>query len=278
MRSFGLTLARILPIVIALVAGPAFTAWLPPDDELATFEQSEGEQVVFRFWVLVDAVKHLFPEGISPAAPRRNPAFSAPPGGFVEGSFVFRLGSYVFEREGRRISRKGVIDGFLLIAAEVPAAMNPEGAQTALLAEYYCNDAELASLMRENGLRVGTLEGAFDSRLRADSQQLVEGKVKPEGYGEWRWRLVTTDLRHYETAASALRAFYKTAGELRALEIRYSDDFFMMAYGDVVFDGKAPPDGWEGWRWAGDRHSLYQYNTRNRHVILCVRPGAGDQR
>ncbi len=278
MHSFGIKLLKVSGLAFALVAGLAFSAWMPPEDELLTFEQSEGEQVVFRFWVPVDAVKSLFPEGVSPASPRWNPVFDAPPSGYIEGSLVFRLGSYVFEQDGRSISRKGVIDGFLLFAAEVPAAMNPEKAQTALLAEYYCSDRELVSLLREHGLPVTTLEGDFDSRLRADSQQLVEGKVRPSGYGEWRWRLVTTDLRHYETAAPALRAFYQAAGELQALEIRYTDDFFMLAYGDVVFDGKAPKDEWEGWRWADDQRSLYQYNTRNRHSILRFSSGGKEKR
>jgi hypothetical protein len=259
----------ILSLAAALAVGfISIDPAIAHEDELLRFEQREGELVVFRFWVPVEAVKNLFPEGISPAQPRRIPGFSMAPGGFVEGALVLRKGTYVFEREGKRITRKGALDGFLMIYAEAPKLVNTSGARVALLVQYYCADDELCDLLQTAGLPITRLSGDFDSTLRADSQQLVEGKVSPAGGGEWRWRLVTNDLRHYEMDTPGLMLLYQAGTELRALEIDYTDDFYMFAVSEMIFDGGSPLDAWDGWRWADDRRSIYQYNTDNPHKIV----------
>jgi hypothetical protein len=268
----GFFVARLVLITALLATALPSPGAAAQEEELLRFEQREGEQVAFRFWVPVDAVKELFSKGISPAPPRRIPGFHMPPAGFSEGALILRSGSYSVEREGKRINLKRVLDGFLLIYAEAPKLAGSEGARTALLVRYYCGDDQLYDLMEGAGLPVQRLSGEFNSRLRADSQQLVEGKVSPAGGGEWRWRLVTTDLRHFEPDAPSLRLLYRTGSQWRALEIDYTDDFYMFAVGEPVFDGGSPLEAWQGWRWADDNRPLYQYNTDDPHRILSLNP------
>jgi len=117
---------------------------------------------------------------------------------------------------------------------------------------------------------VSPIKGSFNSSTRADSQQLVEGSAFAGAWGEWRWRLATTDLHHYDTARSKMRLFFTVGSELRALEISFSDDFYMRAVGWINLDAPTPLDRWEGWRGADDNRALYQYNTRNQHRVLRV--------
>ena len=240
------------------------------EDVLLSFEQSKGEHIVFRFWVPLEAVKDLYPEPLSPAMPRRGLLFGAPPAGYVECRLVLRFGSYSYEMNGNRVTSRGVIDGLLLLAVQAPYTLNPGGDETAFLLEYYCSDDSLADLLRGAGLPVSPIKGSFDSSTRADSQQQVEGSASAGAWGEWRWRLATTDLRHYDTARSKLRVFFHAGSELRALEISFTDDFYMRAVGRINLDAPTPLDRWDGWRSAADDRALYQYNTRNPHRVLRV--------
>ena len=91
---------------------------------------------------------------------------------------------------------------------------------------------------------------------------MVEGKAAAGDYGEWRWRLVTNDLRHFDTAGAALKIFFTAAeGELRAVELVSTDDFYMHAVGDAVLDEPSPTDAWQDVRKPRNKRSFYQYNT-----------------
>ena len=261
-------LSKSLALTLATLSAAAFLA--SPQDEgavLLSFEQREGEQIAIRFWVPVGEVADLFPEGLSPAAARRTSLWRAPPPGSVDCFLVLRSGSYTFSEGGREVTEKNVRDGYWLLAADAPISINPGAADAYLLLEYYTSNDRMATAMREAGVDVKELSGEFESFLRADSQQMVEGTVEPESRGRFSYRLVTTDLRHYDTARSVFRAYFKAGEELRAFDVQHSDDFYMRAVAEVNPGDSSPLAGWQGWMQATDSPAIYQYNTRNPQII-----------
>ena len=254
----------IVAPALALLAIAVIAAAPPQAETLLELRQIEGEQVFFRFWVPLASVEGLYPEPLAPGRFAADPGayLDQAPSGHVEARLLLRLGDYEFQREGGTVKTGKVLDAFLLLAATAPAASNPDGAETALLVEYFCSEGDLAELMRGAGMVPTSLSGGFDSYIRADSQQMVEGKAAAGDYGEWRWRLVTNDLRHFDTAGAALKIFFTTAeGELRAVELGTTDDFYMHAVGDAVLDEPSLTDRWQDVRKPRDKRSFYQYNT-----------------
>ena len=258
MHRAGLIAALALLAVCAIAAAP------PQAETLLEMQQIEGEQVFFRFWVPLASVEGLYPEPLAPGSFARDPGayLDQPPSGHVECRLLLRWGTYEFESGGATRKIEKVFDAFLLLAATAPASLNPDRAETALLVEYFCSDADIAELMNGAGLTATSLSGSYDSYVRADSQQMIEGKAGAGNYGEWRWRLVTNDLRHFDTAGTALKIFFSTAeDELRALDLGSTDDFYMHAVGDAVLDEPSPTDRWQDVRKPRNMRSLYQFNT-----------------
>ncbi len=240
------------------------------NEVLLRFEQVVAEQVTFRFWVPVDAVADLYPQPLAPAAPRSDGLSAPPPAGMVESRLVIRIGSFSYPGVGGETVERRILDGYWLLAADLPEAYNPgAGADAALLLEYYCSSPALAALLAEAGVPVSPVDGEVEFRLRPDGSEVVEGSAVTEPHGEWRIRGVTTDGRRYDTGASVVRLYYLADGELRALEILEADDYRMRATGGIEFLGASPLDNWPDWRWADDS-AEFQYNTNNAHQVLRV--------
>jgi len=255
-------------IVAAVAAGGTSTQ--RDDEVLLRFEQVEADQVAFRFWVPVEAVADLYPQPLAPAASRNDGLSAPPPAGMIESRLVIRIGSFRYPSGGEETVERRVLDGYWLLAADLPEAYNPgAGADAALLLEYYCSSPALTALLAEAGVPVRPADGEVEFRLRPDSSEVVGGSVVAEPHGEWRIRGVTTDGRRYDTGASVVRLYYLTDGELRALEVLEADDYRMRATGGIEFLGASPLDNWPGWRWADDS-ALIQYNTNNTHQVLRV--------
>jgi hypothetical protein len=250
-----------------LICAVAFSARQEDGGVVLQFVQIEGEQIEFRFWAPVAEVEHLYPDGLIPGLADRSKIFGAPPPEHVEARLVLRRGSFEVETEEGSQRLESVLDGFLLLPAEVGEDERAGDAESAVLVDYFCADETLTDLMRSAGLPVTPVSGTLLSRLRADSQQMVEGEIAAADDSEWRYRLVTNDLRHYVTGKPLFRAYFESGGELRALEIAYTDDFYMRALGDITFGGPSPLDVIEGWRRA-DQRAFYQFNTRNPHRVI----------
>lgn len=273
MHSFSLTNRRVW--ILLLIAVPSLFAaadTAPEENPLLTIEQLESEQVTLRFWVPETSVEDSYPEPLGPAISSRSHITRPAPSGMVDCLLIFRIGSYKYTVEGKEFTEKGILDGFLLLAAGAPPEMAPGGnGSTMFLVEYYCSSDKLADTLGGLGLPVKKISGKIDVRVRSDSSIMVEGNIDAEGYdGEWSFRTRTTDDMKFDTGDSVVLAYFSTDGELRALEIRESDDFFMKSVVEIEYRGAAPLNRWHGWQPAAEK-AFYQYNKGNMHRILNVK-------
>jgi hypothetical protein len=254
-------------------------SWLaiPGEDEtpvsdaevLYAFEQQEAEQMTLRFWIPAASVEDDYHQPLGFAVSRTTWVTRAAPSGMVECILILRSGTYRYTVGGESRNERNVLDGFLLLDAAVPPAMNPaDRGRAFLLVEYYCSSRELSAELVKLGVPVKQVTGRLEETLRPDNSEMIEAAVQVQGYeGEWRFRVRTVDNKRLETGPGALRAFFYVGGEFRALEIIEDDDFFIKAVVEAEYGGSSPLDRWHGWQPAADP-AYYQYNRANAHKII----------